>query len=283
MITLIIILTLLSAGQQDNPAYRIFDQEGNSSNFAEFIETARQSEMIFFGELHNNPISHWLRQEIFDEIHQTDDRSLLIGAEMFERDDQLILDEYLKDWTAENNFEDEAKLWSNYDTDYKPMVQWAKEHEVPLIATNIPRRYAAMVNHNGLDFLDTLDQRASEYIAPLPLEVDMELKSYQEMMDMGGHHGTENLVKAQAIKDATMAHSILEHFDEDRHRLIHINGAFHTRYNEGIIWYLEQENPEISTLTISTVEQQQTDSLETRHHDVADFLLVVPDNMTKTH
>lgn len=276
-------MTLLFAGQQDNPAYRIFDQEGNSSDFTEYIEAAQQTDIVFFGELHNNPISHWLRQETISKLYETDDKNLLIGAEMFERDDQLILDEYLKGWTSESNFEDEAKLWSNYDTDYKPMVELAKESEIPLIATNIPRRYAAMVHHNGPDFLDTLDQRATEYIAPLPLEVDMELESYQEMMDMGGHHGSENMVKAQAIKDATMAHSILEHFEAGEHRMLHINGAFHTRYNEGIIWYLEQENPDISTLTISTVEQQHTDSLETQHHDVADFLLVVPDNMTKTH
>ena len=284
----IVLILLLSAFtlqgfQQNKPAYRIFDQEGNSKGFNEFTQAALEADMVFFGERHNNPIAHWLRQETLAELYEADEKELIIGAEMFERDDQLILDEYMRGWTAERNFEEEAKLWGNYETDYKPMVEWAVQHDVPLIATNIPRRYAAMVARHGPEYLDQLDEQAQSYIAPLPLEVDMELKSYKEMMQMAGDHGSENMVKAQAIKDATMAHSILEHFEQGKHRLFHVNGAFHTLYGEGIIWYLEQEKSDFEKVTISTVEQQQTDSLETRHQQHGDFILVVSENMTRTH
>lgn len=284
----IVLILLLSAFtlqgfEQDKPAYRIFDREGNSTDFYEFTQAALEADMVFFGERHNNPIAHWLRQETLAELHEADEKELIIGAEMFERDDQLILNEFLRGRTAERNFEEEAKLWSNYETDYKPMVEWAAQHDVPMIATNIPRRYAAMVARHGPEYLEQLEDQAKSYIAPLPLKVDMELRSYKEMMQMAGDHGSENMVKAQAIKDATMAHSILEHFERDEHRFFHVNGAFHTLYGEGIIWYLEQGKSDFEKVTISTVEQQQTDSLETRHKKHGDFILVVPENMTRTH
>lgn len=279
----VILILLLTGFARERPAYQIFNADGELSGFTEIMEAANQADIVFFGELHNNPVAHWIRQEMLPGLLQPDNRELVIGTEMFERDNQLILDEYLQGWLTDTQFENEAKLWRNYETDYRPIVKWAAEHDVPLIATNIPRRYAAMVARNGLEILEILDESARKYFAPLPVKVNIELRSYREILEMSDHHGTEEMVFAQAIKNATMAHSILSNFTPGKTRFFHLNGAYHTMYGEGIIWYLEQELSELEIVTLSTVEQVQLDSLDTTHFHKADFLLVVPDNMIKTH
>ena len=90
---------------------------------------------------------------------------------MFESDNQLIFDEYMQQNISYDRFEAEARLWDNYRTDYYPVVFFAKEHHIPFIATNIPRRYANIVKNKGFEALDSLSEEAKRYIAPLPLSL----------------------------------------------------------------------------------------------------------------
>jgi len=209
-----------------------------------------------------------------------------MGAEMFEADNQLILNEYLSGFISERNFRAEAKLWPNYNTDIRPLVELARERKIPFIATNIPRRYAAIVNRLGFDGLSGLSEDAKAYIAPLPVEFDPNLPGYKSMLEMTGlpgHMGaSNNLPKAQAIKDATMAHFIFNALKRNT-VMLHFNGAFHSNNEEGIVWYLRRLNPNMRILTISTVEQESIDALEEEHKGLADIILAVPTNMTKTH
>jgi uncharacterized iron-regulated protein len=204
---------------------------------------------------------------------------------MFEADNQLILDEYLSGAISTKGFEDEAKLWKNYKTDYKPLVEFAKENHLRFIATNIPRRYASMVYKGGFEALDTLPSESRNYIAPLPVLYDPELKGYKSMLEMmgdAGGHGGDNLPKAQAIKDATMAHFIFKNLGEGQ-TFIHYNGAYHSENYEGIVWYLKQLDPDLEILTISTVEQDTIDKLSEASLSIADYIICVPSDMTKTH
>ena len=96
-------------------------------------------------------------------------------------------------------------------------------------------------------------------------------------------HVSKNLPKAQAIKDATMAHFILENLEEGN-IFLHLNGAYHSNNDEGINWYLRyySESP-LEIMTISTVEQESAESLQGENHGLADFIIVVPSTMTKTY
>nr|WP_317233047.1 MULTISPECIES: ChaN family lipoprotein [Pontibacter] len=206
---------------------------------------------------------------------------------MFKTDVQLVLDEYLNGKVAENNFEQEARPWPNYKTDYKPIVKFAKEAGVPFVATNVPRRYAAMVASGSLKALDNLTPEAKKLIAPLPVTVDMNLPGYKNMMSMfgGSTHGNtkaENIVQAQALKDATMAHIILGQTAKGN-KLLHLNGAYHSDNYEGIGWYLKQKQPNLKIVTITTVTQEDIEKLTEEQKNKADFILVVPSSMTKTY
>lgn len=286
--TLLLIAALgLAAFKSDKPAYALYDNEGKKVKYDKMIDNISKTDVVFFGELHDNPISHWLEYEVTADLHEVVGERLVLGAEMFEADNQLLLDEYLSKAYEADKFEAEVKLWKNYKTDYKPLVEFARKNNLPFIATNVPRRYASIVSKKGLESLDSLPDESKRFIAPLPIQYDPEVRSYKDMMQMTGMPGmggkvNENFPKAQAIKDATMAHFILKNLEAGR-VFIHYNGSFHSDNYSGIIHYLKRERPEIKVSTITTVLQADTDSLKAEYLNTADYIIVVPETMTRTY
>jgi len=281
----LVALTLLSM-KGNKEAYRFFDAKGSQVKYKAMFKKMVDADVILFGELHNNPISHWMQLELTEDLFVEKQKDLVLGAEMFEADNQLLMDEYLKDLIKQSSFEKEARIWSNYETDYKPLVEFAKENSLDFIATNIPRRYASVVHKQGFEGLESLSEEAKGYVAPLPVNYDPELKGYKSMLEMmggmGGGHVNENLPKAQAIKDATMAHFILENWSEGK-TFIHYNGTYHSNDYEGIVWYLKQAYPTLNIITIASVEQDTIAKLTDESIGIADYILCVPSNMTKTY
>ena len=268
--------------QPDKPAYLLYDKSGEEISYAELLNQATQQDLIFFGEQHNNAIAHWLQFELIRALSSDSTKSLSIGMEMFEADQQILIDEYFAGYISQNSFENEARLWNNYQTDYQPIIEFAKENTIPVIATNIPRRYASSVYRNGMDILDSLSATAKEWVAPLPVEVDTTLQSYRNMSQMAHGHGGENLIYSQAIKDATMAHFILSNLDENS-RMMHLNGSYHSNDYEGIVWYIKKSNKDLDILTINTISADDIENIELNRFESADITLAVPSSMTKTH
>ncbi|TVR77124.1 MAG: iron-regulated protein [Chitinophagaceae bacterium] len=277
----------ISLGAESKKAFKWYDGQGNEQTYERMLEHIMRTEILLFGELHNNAIAHWFQYELLRDLHSKMGGKLVLGMEMFEADNQVILNEYLSGLISERNFESEARLWPNYKTDIKPLIEFAKENRVHVFASNIPRRYASMVAHNGMESLKKLDERSSRWIAPQPVKVDFELPSYKVLLESmsGNHHGMsgENFVNAQAIKDATMAHNIFQNFRELRAFIFHINGAYHSNNKEGIVWYLNNYNINARISTVSTVEGDPGTEWNSEWKDLADFILVVPASMTKTH
>jgi uncharacterized iron-regulated protein len=58
------------------------------------MEKAQQADVFFFGELHNNPIAHWMQLELTQALHEAKEGKVILGAEMFETDNQVLIDEY---------------------------------------------------------------------------------------------------------------------------------------------------------------------------------------------
>lgn len=283
-IWILLISSVLFAFKNDKPSYQLFTKNGKAVKYKKMIKSLKDADIIMFGELHNNPVCHWLQLEVTKELHGEKGNKLIMGAEMFEADNQLIIDEYFSGYFKAEKFEAEARLWPNYKTDYKPLLEYAKENELDFIATNVPRRYASMVHKKGFDILDELPEESKKYMPELPIAYDPELFSYKEMMDMMKDmgHANPNLPKAQAIKDATMAHFILKNFEEGE-QFIHFHGTFHSNNFEGIVWYLKQANPNLNIVTIASAEQKELDELAEENMDIANYILVVDEDMAKTH
>ncbi len=281
----VVIAMALSANSQSPAAYKIFDSQGNQVSFAQMIKTLNGADVVFFGEEHNNPISHWLELEVTKALYRKHEQKLVMGAEMFEADVQLIVNEYLQGFIREKDVRLEARVWPNYPTDYRPLLEFAKKHDLQFIATNIPRRYANLVYRRGLKALDSLSAAAKKYIAPLPIAFDSTLECYSFMIHNAIHMGmpgSTKLAEAQAIKDATMAYFISKNY-RPGWLFLHFNGSYHSDNHQGIVWYLRRYKPSLKVLTITTVDQKNLKSLKQEYKGRADFIIVVPNDMTKTY
>ena len=144
-------------GDMNKRAYVLFDNTGKEITYGELVKQLSGYDIVFLGEIHNCPITHWLEFEIARSMYAIHKDKLMLGAEMLESDNQLILDEYMQRQISYDHFEAEARLWDNYNTDYYPVVFFAKEHGIPFVATNIPRRYANSVKNKGIEVLDSSD------------------------------------------------------------------------------------------------------------------------------
>jgi uncharacterized iron-regulated protein len=285
----LLLLVLTCAMQSDKPAYFIYDKEGILTSYEKLLNDASEADIVLFGELHDSPICHWLQLELTKDLYKTKKDQLVLGAEMFETDNQLILDEYISGKIKTSSFEAEAKLWPNYKTDYKALVEFARKNKIPFIATNIPRRYASLVNKSGFEALDALSKDAKSFIAPLPFDYNADLNCYKQMLktdsssNMGASsHITPNLPKAQAAKDATMAHFILKNRNKGQ-VFLHFNGCYHSDNFESMVWYLKEAKPKLKILTISSVEQEAIDTLAKVNINKADYILCIPESMTKSY
>ncbi len=284
IIPLFVSIIMFMSFSKDKPAYLIYNDQGKEVKYSKMIEAVNKADIVFFGEFHDNPICHWLEFEITKDLYALNPQGITLGAEMFESDNQLIIDEYLQGFFKDNKFEDDARLWNNYKTDYKPLISFAKANKLEFIATNIPRRYANMVYYYGFETLDSLSDHAKQFIAPLPVEYNADIKCYAEMAESAKEMGHENpnLPKSQAIKDATMAHFI--HKNKDTKKLfIHFNGAYHSDYHEGIVWYLKKIDTDLKILTITTVEEKIIEEFNIENKNKADYIIAVPESMTKTY
>ncbi len=288
-LVILFILIFFSGAFKPRPAYQIFTGEKSKPiDFAKMMKGLDGADVIFFGENHDNSMCHWLQLQVLKELAAAHGENVIVGAEMFEADNQLILNEYLADIIREDHLLSEAKVWDNYKTDYAPIVNFAKEHQFRFIATNVPRRYANIVARNGLEKLNELDEEAKQYIAPLPIEVDYKLSGYKEIEEMMGNHmghssaNGKNMVDAQAIKDATMAYFIGKNV-RDGEIFYHLNGSFHSKNREGIVHYLHKSKPDLSIVTIIVVDQENIRSLSEENFGLADYIIAIPSDMTKTY
>jgi uncharacterized iron-regulated protein len=280
LVLLLQTIVFFNAKSQSIIPFEIYNENGKAVKLKKMMQQLSSAQIILFGELHNNPICHWLQVETSKYLHSKTD--IILGAEMFEADQQVVLNQYLEGEINAGQMDSLITLWPNYPTDYQPLVDFARENNIPFIATNIPRKYARQVYKGGFEALDSLPTDALKCIAPLPIQYDVELPGYKAMLEMGHGHGGENLPKAQAIKDATMAHFIVQNLVSNS-IFLHLNGTYHSDNFEGIYWYLKKVNPDFKIITISSVEQKEVHQLGKEHLGKANFILCIDEDMTKSY
>jgi uncharacterized iron-regulated protein len=276
-----LLFSTLQVSAQHKTGYTIFNGKGKKVTFEKMANELVKSDIILFGESHNNPISHWLQFEVVESLHKM--KPLILGAEMFEADNQGPLSDYISGKINAKKLDTLARLWPNYKTDYAPLVNFARDNKLKFVATNIPRKYANLVFKKDFRSLDSLSDLEKSWIAPLPIKYDPSLPGYAGMKNMmGGSHTSETLPKAQAVKDATMAYFISQNYSPGS-LFIHFNGSYHSENYEGILWYLKQNAPNLRFATITTVSQANPAKLEKAYLKKADFIICVDENMTTTY
>ena len=276
----VLLLTSLMGFAQKGVPYQIYTAKGKAVSFNKMTRKLKGADVVLFGEYHDNSLGHWLQLQLLKSLHES--RELTLGAEMFEADNQVGLDAYLKGEISEEELSKEVRLWSNYKSDYKPLVAFAKEHRLPFVATNVPRRYASQVYKQGVGSLDSLSSEEKSWLAPLPFPYDATLPGYKKMMTMfDGEHGNDNLPKAQAVKDATMAYFIVQNLKKDN-LFLHFNGSYHSDFYEGIVWYLNRYAVDLRVVTISMEVQDDVSTWDVKNKGRADFVIVIDRNIAKS-
>ena len=290
-----LLLSLTGWAQTAPEAYRLYDSKGNPVTYEKMMKDLTQQDVVFVGEMHNCVISHWLEVRILKTLHQRHGNTLAVGMEMLEADNQIIIDEYQKGQITAERFEDEMRLWPNHSTDYEPLVDYACEQGLPLVATNVPRRYANAVKNHGLAFLDSLSDEAKRYLPPLPIpyqQNEQTNEGFGLMALLGKSKGSnpEWLSQSQAVKDATMAWNIARYFNDGQQQakggvrhFVHFNGNYHTDSGEGIITYLKHYAPKLTLKTIYSVRQEDITALEEDYLGKADYYICVPSDMVTSY
>lgn len=281
------------APQTPEAHYRAFDAKGRRVTLGEIIEALGGADVLLVGESHNDPSAHLLEAELLrlaDEKYGRTAgrgrRTLALSLEMFERDVQLVLDEYVAGLIAERHFLSSSRPWKNYQTDYRPLVEYARAHKLPVVAANAPARYVSRVSGLGPDSLRTLSTTAKGWLPPLPFEPASRQYEAKFTRFMRGdapaatpaqavtaptpeartsstqttpnphsaHGGASFLLDAQNLRDASMGYSITEFLKQNPGALVvHVNGKFHSEERLGVAEHILHYRPKARVLVLTIV------------------------------
>jgi uncharacterized iron-regulated protein len=238
---------------------------GSNLAFDELVRRVSSADVVFFGENHDDPETHRVEFGLLDALG-SGGRPVVLSLEMFERDAQQLLNAYLAGRISEAEFLAKSRPWDRYVTDYRPMVELAKEKGWPVIAANVPRPMASAVGRKGLAALDTLTPAERTWAArDIQCPDDAYKTRFMESMRGHGSGGAapaagdtlptavaQRYYLAQCIKDETMAESIVDG-RRDGAIVVHYDGAFHSDYRQGTVDRVRRRAPNLRLVVITAV------------------------------
>jgi len=248
----------------------------------ELIDNLIEYDVIFVGEKHDAAQAHQAELQILTNLAKKTD-SLVLALEMFEQDVQKVLTDYLDATISEDSFLAYTRPWGNYATDYKPLVEFAREDNIPVIAANIPRRAASVVARSGEVSNEVLG--SDSIWKPDTLHLDSQeyferFEAIMQAMSHGGPMGQMNidaLYKAQVLKDAAMAASLTQWLDR---KILFVCGSFHCDYHLGIPYQLIRNHPALKIAVVTLKSSSEELSAEERSK-IADYIwLYTPEEKT---
>lgn len=262
--------------------YRVFDGQGNPVDLNKIIDAIGQNEVVFLGEQHDDSVAHALQFEIFKAVYEkyNTNRKVALSLEMVERDNQIVLDEYLSNLITEKKFLDDSRPWGNYKTDYRPLVELAKEKKLEVVAANAPRRYVNMVSRGGRQTLDGLSKEAKNWLPPLPYAEASEAytKKFKALMGSSAEAmmGLDNILSSQSLWDASMAYWVSQNLKKNKNALVvHLNGAFHTENRLGTVEHLLKYRPKTKVLVVTMrYEEDFKNFNKEKHRGLGDFVIL---------
>lgn len=270
--------------------FKIYDAKtGKELDLKAFAEKSLNFDVVFFGEFHDDSLIHYIQKEYLAELVKRS--KYAISMEMFEKDVQSEIDKYLKGEISEEEFLKNSRPWNDYEQFYKPLVEIAKSNKLPIIASNVPRKYPAYYVTEGMNGINNLPKEERVLIAKnISIKEDEYYKNFKITMlnnfnfdnDKELSYNQENNILlyygAQIIKDETMAESINDFFVNNKDfKIIHFNGDFHSNNYLGTVQKLIERNKELK-IAIITPKYVETDSLpdfDSDYKEKCDFLIVM--------
>lgn len=242
----------------------VFDKERRRLDLATLYDELARADIVFLGETHIDETTHRVELGVYREL--IDRRGdVVLGLEMFERDAQGVLDAYLTGELDEPGFLHRSNPWSNYRTSYRPLVELAREHGLPVVASNFPRALRMRVAREGLTVLDAL---SPEERGQAPLELHPNTPEYWRRTDnavrghlamMGGPRDPDDprLDATQTLWDNAMGEAAaFAHRDHPGALVLHVNGGFHSAHWDGTVHQCRLRAPDADIKTVEIVPAQ---------------------------
>jgi uncharacterized iron-regulated protein len=262
---------------------------GSKTTMQAMFAELKNANVVFVGENHDHKQGHELELEILKGLAGLH-KNQAFALEMFERDVQPVLDEYLTDVISESSFTAASRPWPNYKTDYAPLIQFCKASKIPVVASNAPRRYVSIVSRKGPDALSVLSKPAKSLLAPLPYSLEIPAEYDRRLNEIfSGAHGdspaptspamptAENMKRSQELWDCTMADSIAKFVRKTHRPLMHINGSMHSDSGFGAMDRLRRYMPSLKVMNVtirpSAAYPAPPADLTA---DTADYLIITP-------
>jgi uncharacterized iron-regulated protein len=247
-----------------------------------------RADVVFVGEQHDDPNTHRLELAVLEGLLRRR-AALVIAMEMFERDVQPALDQYLAGTIAEEQFLKDSRPWPRYATDYRPIVEFARAHHIAIVGSDVPRRIASEVSKNGLGAVDALGADRSLAARELPCPANGEY--YDRFLEaMGGHPPSgdpkaadiqvknDRFYFAQCVKDETMGESIARAFEQNTAQhvtIVHFNGAFHSDFAQGTAAAARRRLPgrRVAVVTVIPVADLDREKPDDKTQKTGDYLV----------
>jgi uncharacterized iron-regulated protein len=267
------VLTLAPAAWALDAGVRVQRGDGTPATLQAVAEATDFADVLYVGEEHGNPSGHRLEAELLALVHRRSGaRPVALSLEMFERDVQGVLDEYLADTIREKDLLSDARPWPNYGSDYRPLIEYAKAHGLPVLAANAPKRYVNRVGRLGEAGLSGLSASALGWLAPKPLPSASAAYAAKFEAAMGGmgQHGGPGLLAAQVLRDATMAHAIDTYLGAHPGAIVvQVNGKFHSEGHLGVPEQLRRYRPAVRQVVVTMTARPDAETQ-------GDFVIVTP-------
>ena len=281
ILTALIIFTIFSTAvwAQWPAVYDTTAQEW--ADMAALKEAFQSAQIVYVGELHNHTWGHRVELTLLETLFSVNS-NVAISMEMFERDIQAIMDGYLAGEVTEEFFLRNTRPWKNYTPDYRPIIEFARAYRLPVLAANVPRRYAAYVAAGKDNILEQLPDYEKNFMAEKILAPEDEY--YKKFSKIMVGHVPPKLIKqyyrAQCLKDDTMAKSIVDFLKNNPEaKVISYTGAFHSDEHLGVVYKVARQLPEAKNLVVSIIPVEDG-NLKTpeKYKHLGNFVLFAPGN-----
>jgi uncharacterized iron-regulated protein len=237
-------------------------------------DALKDYDVILLGEWHDHAGNHFAEMALLRALHQRTPR-LALSMEMFERDVQPVLDDYLAGRIGEDALRSKGRAWPNYAESYRPLVEYARESHFPVIAANAPASVIRCVGQQGPEFLSRMPtDKRSWAAAELHLQDGPYKDKFMRFLAEDGDHGqgpvfdpsgapTAGSLRsfaAQVTRDDTMAESISQHIGKNPGtKVVHVTGAFHVQGFLGTAERLKMRDPALRVAVVVPSEPDEKD------------------------
>ena len=232
---------------------------GQRLSFAQLLDRLAEVDAVFLGETHDDETTHRVEHAVYEGVVERRDGRVVLAMEMFERDVQAVLDEYLSGAIDEATFLERSRPWGNYRVAYRPMVELAREQGLDVVASNFPRPLRSRMAMEGL----SVDQLPENQRALAPAEIqpntpqywrrtDNAIRGHLDMMRAMESGDEQRLNSTQTLWDNSMGDSVARILTErSDHSVVHVNGGFHSAFWDGTVHQLRLRKPDATVATVA--------------------------------